>query len=78
MKLTSKLLPILVLALLAAVPGFAQTGNLTGKVVDTDGKPMNGVTLSLERQGTSQPSASPGTQRGTGSSAPLHIGEWTY
>jgi len=54
MKLTSKLLPILVLALLAAVPGFAQTGNLTGKVVDTDGKPMNGVTLSLERQGTSQ------------------------
>ena len=34
--------------------------------------------MAPERQGTSQPSASPGTQRGTGSSAPLHIGEWTY
>jgi hypothetical protein len=34
--------------------------------------------MAPERQGTSQPSASPGAQRGTGASAPLHIGEWTY
>jgi tetratricopeptide (TPR) repeat protein len=54
MKLVSKLLPMLALALLAAAPAFAQTGNLTGKVVDTDGKAMSGVTLSLERQGTNQ------------------------
>ena len=33
-----KVLPILVVALLLAVPGFAQTGNLAGKVVDTYGK----------------------------------------
>src|SRR6516162_3535650 len=54
MKLVSKILPVLVVALLLAVPGFAQTGNLTGKVVDTDGKPMNGVTISIDRQGINQ------------------------
>ena len=54
MKLVSKILPVLVAALLLASPGFAQTGNLTGKVVDTDGKPMNGVTISIDRQGITQ------------------------
>ncbi len=34
--------------------------------------------MAPEREGTSQPSASPAAQRGTGASAPLHIGEWTY
>src|SRR5215468_6398478 len=53
MKLV-KTLPVLVVALLLAVPGFAQTGNLTGKVVDTDGKPMSGVTISIDRQGINQ------------------------
>jgi Tfp pilus assembly protein PilF len=53
MKLV-KILPVLVAALLLAIPGFAQTGNLTGKVVDTDGKPMSGVTIAIERQGISQ------------------------
>ncbi len=50
MKLV-KVLPILVVALLLAVPGFAQTGNLAGKVVDTDGKPLSGVTIAIDRQG---------------------------
>jgi tetratricopeptide (TPR) repeat protein len=54
MKLASKILPVLVLALLLAVPGFAQTGNLTGKVVDTDGKPLSGLTISIDRQGINQ------------------------
>ena len=54
MKLVSKILPVLVAALLLAIPAFAQTGNLTGKVVDTDGKPMNGVTISIDRQGVTQ------------------------
>ena len=54
MKLVSKTLPVLVVALLLAIPGFAQTGNLTGKVVDTDGKPMANTTISLDRQGISQ------------------------
>src|SRR5215468_11267362 len=54
MKLVSKSLPVLVAALLLAIPAFAQTGNLTGKVVDTDGKPMNGVTVSIDRQGVTQ------------------------
>src|SRR5215467_12233378 len=54
MKLVSKILPILVAALLLAIPAFAQTGNLTGKVVDTDGKPMNGATISIDRQGQAQ------------------------
>ena len=51
MKLVSKILPVLVAALLLAIPAFAQTRNLTGKIVDTDGKPMNGVTISIDRQG---------------------------
>jgi tetratricopeptide (TPR) repeat protein len=50
MKLV-KTLPLLAVALLLAVPGFAQTGNLTGKVVDTDGKPMSNITISIDRQG---------------------------
>jgi tetratricopeptide (TPR) repeat protein len=54
MKLISRLLPILALALFVAAPGFAQTGNLTGKVVDADGKPLSGAIMSLERQGTNQ------------------------
>jgi tetratricopeptide (TPR) repeat protein len=54
MKLVSKTLPVLVVALLLAIPGFAQTGNLAGKVVDTDGKPMSGATISIDRQGINQ------------------------
>jgi tetratricopeptide (TPR) repeat protein len=54
MKLVSKTLPVLVVALLIAIPGFAQTGNLTGKVVDTDGKPLSGVTVNIDRQGINQ------------------------
>jgi hypothetical protein len=34
--------------------------------------------MAPERDGASQPSASPAAQRGTGASAPLDIGEWTY
>ena len=34
--------------------------------------------MAPEREGTGQPSASPAAQHGTGASAPLHIGEWTY
>src|SRR5262249_57777788 len=30
---------------------FAQTGNLTGKVTDADGKPLSGATVSIDRQG---------------------------
>ncbi len=51
MKLTIKILPILVIAMLLAIPGFAQNGNISGKVIDTDGKPLTGVTMSIDRQG---------------------------
>jgi len=54
MKLLTKSLPVLVLAMLLATPGFAQTGNISGKVVDTDGKPVTGATISIDRQGISQ------------------------
>jgi tetratricopeptide (TPR) repeat protein len=53
MKLVNKILPVLVVAMLLAIPGFAQTGTLMGKVTDTDGKPMNGVAINIERQGVS-------------------------
>ena len=54
MKFTNKILPVLVVAMLLAIPGFAQNGNISGKVVDTDGKPLTGVTMSIDRQGISQ------------------------
>src|SRR5215813_11604507 len=54
MKLVSKTLGFLAVALLFAIPGFAQTGNIKGKVVDTDGKPVTGATISIDRQGISQ------------------------
>jgi tetratricopeptide (TPR) repeat protein len=53
MKLVKKILPVLVLAMLLAIPGFAQTGNLTGKVVDTDGKALSNATVQIDRQGVS-------------------------
>ncbi len=54
MKLVSKTLPFLLLAMLFAIPAFSQTGNISGKVVDTDGKPMTGVTISIDRQQITQ------------------------
>ena len=51
MKFAHKILPVLVVAVLLAIPGFAQTGSMSGKVVDTDGKPVNGATISIDRQG---------------------------
>jgi tetratricopeptide (TPR) repeat protein len=54
MKLVSRILPVLVVAMMLAIPGFAQTGNISGKVVDTDGKPLTGATVSIDRQGINQ------------------------
>src|SRR2546425_12602029 len=54
MKFTNKILVFLVMAILIAIPGFAQTGNVHGKVTDADGKPMTGVTISIDRQGITQ------------------------
>jgi len=54
MKFASKILPFLVVAMLFAFPGFAQTGNISGKVVDTEGKPATGLTISIDRQGITQ------------------------
>ena len=54
MKLVRKTLPFLVMAMLFAVPAFSQTGNISGKVTDTDGKPVTGATISIDRQGITQ------------------------
>lgn len=51
MKATYKILPFLFVAMLCALPSFAQTGNMEGKVVDADGKPLSGVMMSIDRQG---------------------------
>ncbi|MBI2149041.1 MAG: tetratricopeptide repeat protein [Acidobacteria bacterium] len=51
MKLTNKILAFLAAAMLFAVPSFAQTGNIEGKVTDVDGKPLTGVLISIDRQG---------------------------
>src|SRR5438093_1334744 len=54
MKPARKILPFLVVAMLFAIPGFAQTGNISGKVVDPEGKPLTGATISIDRQGITQ------------------------
>src|SRR6059036_769516 len=54
MKFMNKILLFLVIAMFVAIPGFAQTGNVHGKVTDTDGKPMVGATISIDRQGITQ------------------------
>src|SRR5919204_3975719 len=54
MKVANKILLFLVMAMLLAVPGFAQTGNMHGKVTDTEGKPVTGATISIDRQGITQ------------------------
>jgi tetratricopeptide (TPR) repeat protein len=54
MRLVTRMLPVLVMAMLVAIPSFAQTGNISGKVTDADGKPLTGATISIDRQGISQ------------------------
>jgi tetratricopeptide (TPR) repeat protein len=51
MKLVTKISAFLVMAAFLAIPGFAQTGSMSGKVVDTDGKPVTGATITIDRQG---------------------------
>lgn len=54
MKFASKILPFLIIAILLAVPSYAQTGAIEGKVLDTEGKPMTGFLISIDRKGISQ------------------------
>lgn len=54
MKFASKILLFLFVAMLFAIPSHAQTGNIEGKVVDTEGKPITGITISIDRKGISQ------------------------
>src|SRR5438094_9244881 len=53
MKFT-KIPLFLVIVMFVTVPAFSQTGNVHGKVTDTDGKPMVGATISIDRQGITQ------------------------
>jgi len=50
MRIASKL-PLLIIAIFFAIPAFAQTGNITGKAIDKEGKPKAGLTVQIERQG---------------------------
>jgi tetratricopeptide (TPR) repeat protein len=50
MRIKSRLLPFLIGCMLLAVPAFAQNGSLTGKVIDKDGKPGVGITVSIDRK----------------------------
>src|SRR5262245_50795142 len=54
MKLVRKAVPFLAMVMLFAIPAFSQTGNISGKVMDTDGKPVSGATISIDRQGITQ------------------------
>ena len=54
MKLVRKAVPFLVMVMLFAVPAFSQTGNISGKVMDVDGKPVTGATIAIDRQGITQ------------------------
>jgi tetratricopeptide (TPR) repeat protein len=49
MTFANKTLPFLLVAMFFAIPGFAQTGMIEGKVIDNAGQPMVGVTVLAER-----------------------------
>ena len=49
MKFANRTLPFLLVAMFFAVPGFAQTGMIEGKVLDTAGQPMVGVAVVADR-----------------------------
>jgi tetratricopeptide (TPR) repeat protein len=51
MKFVRKVLPFLIVAALLAIPAYAQQGSITGKVIDTEGKPMVGVLISIDSKG---------------------------
>ena len=40
---------VLVITIALAIPAYAQTGTIAGKVIDKDGKPMVGATITIER-----------------------------
>lgn len=54
MKLASRLLPLMVLVLVFALPSHAQTGRITGIVRGFEGEPLQGAVLVLNRQGIEQ------------------------
>jgi Tfp pilus assembly protein PilF len=54
MKFASKILSFLFIAMLFAIPAYAQTGSVGGKVVDAQGQPIAGATVSIDRQGVTQ------------------------
>ena len=54
MRDTFRLLPLLVLVFVFAVPSYAQVGNINGTVISTDGTPLVGAMLLLDRQEISQ------------------------
>jgi tetratricopeptide (TPR) repeat protein len=49
MKFAYRTLPFLLVAMFFAVPGFAQTGMIEGKVLDNAGQPMVGVAVVADR-----------------------------
>jgi len=49
MRLFSKTLPLLLVAMLFALPIYAQNGRLSGTARDKDGKPIANWTVSIER-----------------------------
>jgi hypothetical protein len=49
MKRFLQILPLLAIAMLFALPSYAQTGNLSGKVLDRQGQPLAGVVISIDR-----------------------------
>src|SRR5215475_7228794 len=54
MKFASKILTFVFVAALFAVPAFAQTGAIAGKVFDETGKPMTGTTITIDRKSNGQ------------------------
>ena len=54
MRYTIRLLPLLVLVFVFAIPSYAQTGNINGTVISTDGAPLVGATMLIDRQEITQ------------------------
>jgi tetratricopeptide (TPR) repeat protein len=78
MRLVSKILPVVAIAMLCAIPSFAQIGqgSLHGKVLDRDGKPLQGAVIRVEAVATHQTDDAKTNRNGDFSLSGLYNGKY--
>src|SRR5262245_27558801 len=78
MRLVSKILPVVAIAMFCAIPSFAQIGqgSLHGKVLDREGKPQQGAVIRVEAVATHQTDEAKTNRNGDYSLSGLYNGKY--